>query len=109
MNRIASWKLWGQRNRSQRRPIVVAVHTPEPDPNSPHGDYRTLVEIDGVTKSRYGHGVNSMQSLVLAMQLLHIHVEHAVRDGWLFYFDENDAEPFDLLHSISSRPGSSER
>ncbi len=65
--------------------------------------------MDGITTSRYGHGVNSMQSLVLAMQLLHIHVEHAIRDGWQFYFDADDTEPFDLLHSISLRPGTNEQ
>ncbi|SMP71222.1 hypothetical protein SAMN06265222_1141 [Neorhodopirellula lusitana] len=59
--------------------------------------------MDGITKPRYGHGVNSMQSLVLAMRLLHIHIENAIRCGWQFYFDADDTEPFDLLHSISLR------
>jgi len=69
----------------------------------------SLGELDGVSKSRYGYGVNSMQSLVLAMQLLKIHIEQAIAVGWLFYFDENDDEPFDLLHSLSSHLSSSER
>lgn len=109
MNRIATWELWGQENSSPRRAIRVAVHAPEPDPKSQHGDFRTLIEIDGVSKSRYGYGVNSMQSLVLAMQLLKIHVEQAIAVGWQFYFDETDDEPFDLLHSLSSHSPSSER
>jgi len=108
MNRIATWELWGQENSSPRRAIFVAVHAPEPDPKSQHGDFRTLVEIDGVSKSRYGYGVNSMQSLVLAMQLLKIHVGRAIDVGWRFYFDENDDEPIDLLHSLSSHLPSSD-
>ena len=105
MNRIATWKLWGELNGSQRTPVLVVVHTPELDPTSPHGDYRTLVEINGVTEARYGHGVNSLQSLVLAMQLLYVQLEYALRIGWLFYFDEHDTDPFDLLHSLTTRPG----
>ena len=108
MNRIAIWEIWGQRNCSERRKIVVAIHAPEPDPKSSHGDYRTLVEIDGITKSRYGYGVNSIQSLVLAMQLLRIHVESALGDGWIFFFNSDDTEPFDLLHSISITPGTTD-
>ena len=109
MNRIATLELWGQENNSPRRAILVAVHAPEPDPKSQHGDFRTLVELDGVSKSRYGYGVSSMQSLVLAMQLLKIHVEKAIAVGWQFYFDESDDEPFDLLHWLSSHLPSSER
>ena len=106
MNRIATWELWAQKNGTPRVAILVAVHVPEPDPKSPHGDYRTLVEIDGVTKSRFGYGVSSMQSLAQAMQTLHVGVELALNEGWLFYFDESDNKPFDLLHAISLRPRS---
>ena len=103
MNRIATWKLWAQKNGTPRVLILVAVHAPEPDPKSPDGDYTTLVEIDGLTKSRFGHCVNSMQSLVLAMQLLRVQVELALSEGWLFHFAESDNEPFDLLNAISVR------
>ena len=107
MNRIATWKLWGQENNLPRRTILVVVHASELDPKSQHGDFRTLVEMDGVSKSRYGHGVNSMQSLVQAMQILKIHFEQAIAVGWQFYFDENDDEPFDRLHLLSSHSPSS--
>lgn len=103
MTPIATWELWAERKQSPRRAVMIAIHMPEPDPKSEHGDFRTLVEMDGITKSRYGHGVNSMQSLVLAMQLLQIHIEHAIREGWQFYFDADDTEPFNLLHSVSLR------
>lgn len=108
MNRIATWELWGELNRSERRKIVIAIHAPEPDPESRHGDYRTLVEMQGITKSKYGYGFNSMQSLVIAMQLLRIHLESALHDGWQYYFDADDTDPFDLLHSISTDPGSTD-
>ena len=109
MNRIASWELWGQHHHSQRRAVVIAIHAPEPDPKSPHGDYRTLVDLDGITKSRYGRGVNSMQSLVLAMQLLRVQIEVALTDGWQFYFNSDDMEPFDLLHCMSIQLGTTQR
>ena len=105
MTPIAIWELWGQQKRLPRRVVVVAIHAPEHDPKSEHGDYRTLVEMDGISKSRYGYGVNSMQSLVLGMQLLHIDIENAIKEGWQFYFGADDTEPFDLLNSLSVRRG----
>ena len=106
MTSIATWELWGEQKQSPRRAVAIAIHAPEPDLKSEHGDYRTLVEMNGITKSRYGYGVNSMQSLVFGMQLLHIHAENAIRDGWQFDFGADDTEPFDLLHSISLRRAS---
>ena len=105
MNRIATWELWGEREGSQRRKLLISIHAPEPDPKSAHGDYRTLVEMDGLSTSRFAHGVNSMQSLMIATQLLRIELEEAIWIGWRFFFDAGDTEPFDLLQSIPIRAG----
>ena len=101
MNPIAEWNLLGSKNGASLAPVCVALHQPEPDPKSPHGDFRTLVEISGIAKSEYVFGVNSMQSLVLALRVLQIQVELALDDGWIFFFDENHTEPFNLLEAIT--------
>ncbi|MEM9368377.1 MAG: hypothetical protein AAGD07_20475 [Planctomycetota bacterium] len=102
---VATWQLWATQDGAPRSLISVAIYLPEIDPKSKQGDYRTLVEIDAIGLRQYSYGANSLQSLVLAMQLLQVRVDHAVRTGRTFYFDEQDTEPFDLLHSLSTRPG----
>jgi hypothetical protein len=47
------------------RDLVVRIGLPERDP-APGGDYRVLVEIDGLDSpySRYFHGVDEIQALL---------------------------------------------
>ena len=101
MNRIAQWNVCASKRGDARRAVCVALHCPERDPKSEHGDYRTYAELDGIGKSKHIMGVNSMQSLVLAMRFLHLQIECAIHDGWIFFFDETDDEAFDLLDAVS--------
>ena len=101
MNPIAQWKLYASKNDGPRREVCATVHHPEVDPKSKHGDFRTCVHLDGISKPRYRMGVNSMQSLVLGVAFLRLQIECALVDGWVFFFNENDNEPFDFLSGIT--------
>jgi hypothetical protein len=40
-------------------------------------------------------GVDPLQALVLAIAYIHIEFGALLRDGWRFYLDGSDPEPFD--------------
>jgi hypothetical protein len=50
---------------SQSRDVVVRISVPEPDPEQ-GGDFRVLVEIDGLDEpySHYFHGVDDLQAFL---------------------------------------------
>ena len=45
MNRIAQWDVYASKRGDARRAVCVALHCPERDPKSEHGDYRTYAEV----------------------------------------------------------------
>ncbi|MDB2687742.1 hypothetical protein N9Y42_11085 [Mariniblastus sp.] len=101
MSRIAEWNVYGSKNDAPLVQLCVAIHAPELDPDSKHDDCRTMVELCGLSESRYIFGVNSMQSLVLAMRVLHIEIEVALNDGWIFFFGDDHSQAFDLLAAVT--------
>ena len=101
MKPIAQWKVYASKNGGPRREVCATVHHPEFDPKSKNSDFRTCVHLDGIFKPRYRVGVNSMQSLVLGISFLRLEIECALHDGWVFFFDETDNEPFDLLNAFA--------
>jgi len=73
---------------SNVRDIVVRIGLPEPDP-APGGDFRVLVEIDGVDQpySRHFHGVDELQAFLAACaivpQILPVLTPAGARLTWL--------------------------
>ena len=104
MTVIATWDLYASRNSEDRIAIEASVYLPELDPRSSNDNYRTKIEITGILGPKYVCGVNSMQSLVLAMRLLRFHVEMASEANWKFYFDSESTDQFDLADAILPEP-----
>lgn len=57
--------------------ITVIVETPEPDPESRNGDWRCAFRISGLGQARkqYAYGIDSFQSLQLAMVWIRHYLE----------------------------------
>lgn len=51
------------------RAVTVEIHAPEPDPASPHGDWRCAFRLTGALDADdYGHGLDGLSALVNAIQ-----------------------------------------
>ena len=51
------------------RTVTIALYAPEPDPASPHGDWRCAFRLTGTLDAdAYGHGLDGLSALVNAIQ-----------------------------------------
>jgi hypothetical protein len=92
---IAQSKLWFKKGRGDRRSIIFIIGKPERDP-LPGGDYRCLVTIRGLGRKRYVFGVDSLQSLMLAMFYVNAEVNVLCRQGYRFYMSKSGRNELDI-------------
>jgi hypothetical protein len=58
------------------RAVTIAIYAPEPDPASPHGDWRCEFRLTGALDAdAYGHGLDSLQALGNAIQGVRMYLD----------------------------------
>jgi|SRR5580698_1513336 hypothetical protein len=92
---VAQSKLWFKKGRAARQPITFMIGKPERDP-LPGGNYRCPVTIRGLGKKRHVFGVDSLQSLMLAMFLINTEVNILCRQGYRFYMSKSGKNELDI-------------
>ena len=73
----------------RRSEVTVRIFRPEPDPDESTYRCRFLVEWPSKTKNHYAYGVDAIQALLLALQMLGavIYTSQAVKDDRLVWLE----------------------
>lgn len=96
---IANTKLESANDKGERVLIEVEIFLPEDDPESEQSDFRCLVRLGGLSLQKYVYGVDSFQSLSLALKFLEIEFQRLTDLGWRFYLPECADEAIDICSS----------
>jgi hypothetical protein len=91
---IAESKLYGEQSGKRRVPVHFRVGAPKRDPR---GSVCCKVHLRGIDPPRTIHGEDSLQALSLAFAFIHIRIRALQAEGWQFYFNQRDSDPFDVL------------
>ena len=70
----------------RRKPVVISLGRPEPDPEAIHGDWRCPVRISGLgpPRLRFGRGIDAFQSLITALEVIRYTLEpHRAGLSWV--------------------------
>ncbi len=76
------------------RGIRIRILSPEPDPLSENGDFRCWVELTGFSESRFVYGMDSLQSLCLAIEYVRKELDQFAGDGWSFSVRNRTRNPW---------------
>lgn len=94
---IAAAKFDATNAHGEDRKLEVEVFSPGKDPESHYGDHRCLVRIRGLGVEKYAYGVDSLQSLSLALKTIENELQRLSDNGWQFYMAGHRDHPFDIF------------
>jgi hypothetical protein len=110
MGIIAERRLELRRN-GRLRPVTVRLRRPQRDP-LPGGDWMCLVEVDGIPGRRplvrASYGVDQMQALLLAFQLIRLELRLLQDDGFELTWLGPDQADLGFPRIAESEPTSAE-
>ncbi len=95
MRPIAQSHIWYGKDNGERRRITVMICEPEKDP-LPGGDYRCPVTFRGLGRKKYVYGVDSLQSLMLAVVFVNIGIDSLSHQGYHFFMNKSGGDALDM-------------
>ena len=113
---LPKWDIIAERRLDIRRnggtrPVAVRIARPQRDP-LPGGDWMCLVEIDGIPRRqplvRASYGVDQMQALLLAFQLIRLELRLLRDDGFALTWLDPDDQDLGFPRIAEGEPSPSE-
>src|SRR6266446_7886117 len=100
-----------KRTDGRARPVMVRLHRPQRDP-LPGDDWMCLVEIHGLPGRRplmrAAHGVDEMQALLLAFQLMRLELRLLQDDGFALTWLGSGGNDLGFPRIVADEPSSAE-
>ena len=112
MTAVANVQFLARSPADERQMVTMAVGVPKPTPiddaDPPPHAYAATVTLTPFREAHPVFGESAFQALTLGLSYLRSVLELYAREGWRFYLEEDDAEPFDpvtfYLDTVPSFP-----